>query len=163
VVRPDQVDAAHVETHRPGGAHGDRPLLGREPDLLGGGAPVKVGPELPGRALPAHGGDDPVADHEGANVGAAGLLDVLLHQDVGVELAERCYHRLGRLAGLGQHHAHALGALGELDHDRRATDRLQQAVDVLGRVGKARDRKPDAVAGQQLQGPELVAGAADGL
>jgi hypothetical protein len=89
---------------------------------LGAAATVEVRPELAGTALPLHGGDHPAADHERPDVGTLGLLDELLDQDVGIELAEGGDHRLGRLLGLGQHHPQSLGALEQLHHHRGPAD-----------------------------------------
>ena len=105
-----------------------RAFLGGDLDQLGGAAAVEVGAELALLALALHGGDDLVADHEAADVGAAGLLDELLHQDVGVEPAEGLDDRLGGLRGLGQHHADALGALEQLDDQRSAAADLDQVA-----------------------------------
>ena len=44
---------------------------------------VQVRAEFPGLGLPVHGRDDPVTDHEAADVGALGLGHEFLHQEIG--------------------------------------------------------------------------------
>src|SRR3546814_7145291 len=46
VVRPQHVDAAHIEPHRPGRADRRRPLLRRDLDRLRRTAPMKIGAEI---------------------------------------------------------------------------------------------------------------------
>jgi hypothetical protein len=104
----------------------------------GAAAAVQVGAELAGLGLALHGRDHLVADDEAADVGAAGLLDVLLHQDVGLQPHEGLDHALGRLLRLGQHHADALGALQQLDDQRRAADHLDQVSMSSGASGRSR-------------------------
>ena len=83
---------------------------------------MQVGAELPRRTLAPHRRDDLAVDHERADVGAPGLRDELLHEDVGVELPEGRDDGLRGLLGLGEHDADALRALDELDDERRAAD-----------------------------------------
>ena len=49
---------------------------------------MQVGAELAGRRLAFHGGDDLAADDETADIGTAGLLDVLLNEEVRIEPLE---------------------------------------------------------------------------
>jgi hypothetical protein len=163
VVGAHQVHPGDVQPEDLGRALGGGALLGGELHAGGRAAPVDVGAELARRCGALHGGHHPVADHEGADVAAAGLLDELLDQDVGVELPEGADHRLGGLLGLGQHDAHALGALEQLDHQRCAADQRDQPVDVLGGVREGGDGQPHALGGEQLQGAQLVARAGDAL
>ena len=114
-------------------------------------AAVQVGAELAGRALPLHRGDHLAADHDAADVRALGFLDEFLHQDVGVQPLEGLDHRLGRVRRLRQHHADALGAFQQLDHQRRAAAHLDQLAGRLRVVGEAGDRQADAALGEQLQ------------
>ncbi len=123
---------------------------------------MQVGAEFPRLGLTLHRGDDLVANHEAADIGAAGFLDVLLHHDVLLEAHEGLDHRLGGLLGFAEHHADALGAFQHLDHQRGAVDHADQVGDVVRRVGEAGHRQADAAARQQLQGAQLVARAGDG-
>src|SRR5688572_20209250 len=75
VIAAQDVDAGHVEAHGAGGAHGDAALFRREPRLAGRPAAMQVAAELAARTLALHRCDHPAADHEGADVGPAGLLD----------------------------------------------------------------------------------------
>ena len=118
----------------------------------------------PGAARRSIAAIDAVADDEGADVGALRLLDELLHEDVGVELAEGADHRLRRLPGLGEDDALALGALeSSLTTTGAPPTVVEDAVDVLDVVGEAGDRQADAGAGEQLQLAQLVVGAVDRL
>src|SRR5690606_40452138 len=54
----------------------------RDADDFRGAAAMQVGAELAFLGGALHGGDDLVADHEAADVGAAGFLDEFLHQEV---------------------------------------------------------------------------------
>jgi hypothetical protein len=130
---------------------------------LGPAAAVEVGPELAGGALALHGGDDAVADDEGADVGALGLLDEFLDEDVDVEAAERLDDGGGGLLGLGEDDADALGALEQFDDEGGAADDADEAVDVFDGVGEAGDGQADALGGEDLHGAQLVARARDGL
>ena len=116
----------------------------------------------PSRPGAFHRRDDLAADHQRADIGAAGLLDELLHQDVHVGAAERFDHRFRRAVGIGQHHADALGALEQLDHQRRAAGELQHLFGLFRIMGEGGDRQADAVARQKLHRAQLVARAADG-
>ena len=162
VIGAQDVDAGHIETHGGGGAHRCRTFLRGDPDQFGGAAAVQVGAELALLGAAHHGGNHLFANDETADVGAAGLLDELLHQDVGLEAHERLDHAFGRLLGLRQHHADALGAFQQLDHDRRAADHLDQILDIVRRMGEAAHRQTDALARQQLQRAQLVARTCDG-
>ena len=122
---------------------------------------MQVRAKLAGLGLSLHGSDDFVADHQTADVGAAGLLDVFLHHDVGFQPHERLQHRLGGLGGFTHHHANALGAFEQLDYQRRAADHVDQVRDVIRRVSKAGNGQAHALAGQQLQRAQLVTRAGD--
>ncbi len=123
---------------------------------------MQVGAKLSFGRLALHRGDHLVADDEATDVGAAGLLDVLLHHDVGLHAHEGLDHRLGGLVGLGQHHADALGALQQLDDQRCALDHGDQVGNVVRRVSEAGDRQAQALARKQLQRAQLVPRAGDG-
>jgi hypothetical protein len=68
-----------------------------------------------------------------------------------VEAPERLDHALRRLARLGQHHADALGALEQLDHQRRPPTMSSRSSMSSGGVREAGHRQADALARQQLQ------------
>jgi hypothetical protein len=112
VVRPDQIDAGHVQPHRAGGAHGDRSLLGREPDLLGGGAPVQVGPELTGRALP------PAQQHAEAHLVAPGERQLDARPAPG-DHDRRADHRSPLDGAVARPHVPPLHELGRADDRER--------------------------------------------
>ncbi len=76
-----------------------------------------------------------------------------------VQAAKGVDHAFRRLAGFRQHHADALRAFHQLDHQRRAADQLDQIAGVVRRMGEAGDRQIDALPRQQLQRTQLVAGA----
>ena len=122
---------------------------------------MQVGSEIAFLALAQHRGHHPVADHKTANVLAFGLLDELLYQDVGVELAERLYDAFGGLVGLAQHHALALGPFQEFDNHRRAIEKFENVTCLAGPVGKDSDRQTYALAREELQAAQLVAGPGD--
>ena len=124
---------------------------------------MEVGPELAlgGRAL--DGGHHLAADHEAAQIRAAGLLDELLHQQVGVEALEGIDDALGRLLGFGQHHALALGPLQQLHDQGGAAHHADQIHGVERGIGEARDGGVEPGADEFLGGEELVAGGGDRL
>ena len=109
-----------------------------------------------------HGRNDLAADDQSADVAAFGFLDELLHQDGDFGAVEGLDHRLRRFVGFAEHHADALRAFEQLDDHRRAADDLDDLVGAPGVVGERGDRQADAVAGEDLQGAQLVARAADG-
>ncbi|MNJ15586.1 hypothetical protein D3C77_98350 [compost metagenome] len=123
---------------------------------------MQVGAELAGLGLALHRGNDLVADHKAANIGATGFLDVFLDHDVLLQAHERLDHRFGGLGGFAQHHTDALCAFEHLDHQGRAIDHLDQVGDVVWRVGEACHRQADAATRKQLQRAQLVARAGDG-
>ena len=116
----------------------------------------------PGRPDALDGTDNLARHHEGADVAAARLADELLHHDVDVGGGESLDDRLGRALGLRQDHAHALRALEQLDDDGDAADLLDHVLGLARAVGEGGDGQADAFAGQDLQGAQLVARAADG-
>jgi len=122
---------------------------------------MEVGAKFAGRALSLHRSHDLAPHYQCPEVGATGFADVLLDQEVGVQLTEGTDHRLGGLSCLGQHHSHTLGALEQLDHDRRTADHVQDPGDVLAVVGKAGGRKTDTGTGEDLHRAKLVPGSAD--
>ncbi len=99
---------------------------------------MQVGAELALGALPNHGRHHLVAHDQHPQVGAAGLLDVFLHEQVRFEATERLDDALGGLLGFAQHHAHALRALEELDDHRRPADGPDKVLGLLGLVCKRR-------------------------
>ncbi|MNO64593.1 hypothetical protein D3C76_553250 [compost metagenome] len=123
---------------------------------------MQVGAELTGLGLALHRRDHLVADHEAADIGAAGFLYVFLHHDVVLQPHEGFEHRFGSLLGFREDHADALGAFQQLDHQRRAANHLDQVRHVVRRVGEAGDRQADTLARQQLQRAQLVPRAGDG-
>ena len=151
-----------VEAQRLGRAHGGAALVLGDHHRLGLAAAMQVGAELARLARAHHAGHDLAADDQRADVGAAGLLDVLLHQDVHVGGAERLDDRLGRGRRLGQDHAAALRALEQLDDAGRAADLLDHVLGAARPVREGGHRQADALARQQLQRAQLVARAADG-
>lgn len=108
MVGAQDVDTGDVEAHDLGRAHRRHALLRGDLDQAGAAAAVQVGAELASLGLALHRGNHLVTDHEAANVGSAGLLDVFLDHDVLLEAEEGLDHRFGRLVRFGQHHAHAL-------------------------------------------------------
>ncbi len=160
--RAQYVYASHIQPHDLGGLHRGSPLLRGDLDRLCGAAPVQVGAKLPGLGLTAHGRHHLAVDHQAADVGAVGLADILLHQYVVVGLDKGLDYALGGLLGLAQHHADPLGALQQLHHQGGTAHHGDKVGHVMGAVGIAGHRQADPVARQQLHGPQLVAGAADG-
>src|SRR5262245_61963233 len=83
---PQHIDARDIEAEHLGRADGGAALAVRDDDGLGLAAAVQVGAELAGGTEALHAGHHLPTNHQRANVGTAGLLDVLLHQDVEVEI-----------------------------------------------------------------------------
>ncbi|MOA03559.1 hypothetical protein D3C78_1230710 [compost metagenome] len=156
------IHPGHVQPHDLGGLHRCRPLFRGDLDGRRLAATVQVGAKLPRLGLTTHGRHHLATHHHAANVGAIGLADVLLHQDVVVGLDEGLDHALGRLLGLAQHHAYPLGPLQQFHHQRRPADHGDEVGHVVGAVGIAGDGQAYAVAGEQLHGAQLVPGATDG-
>ncbi len=71
-------------------------------------------------------------------------------------------HRFGGLLGFAEDHADALGALQQLDHQRCASDHLDQVRDIVRGMSEAGHRQADALAREQLQRAQLVPRASDG-
>src|SRR5690606_20355676 len=130
VVAAQQVHAGPVQAHRLGRTHGGGALFVRALDRLGAAAAMQVGAELAFGPGALHGGDHLLAHHQRADIGAAGFLDELLHQDVDLGAAEGLDHRLRRAPRFAKHHADALGAFEQLDDHRRAAAELDQLVGV---------------------------------
>jgi hypothetical protein len=76
---------------------------------------MQVGAEFTLLGLAQHRRHHAPANDEATDVGALGLLDEFLHEEIGVQVAERLDDRLGRLVGFAQHDAATLRALRELD------------------------------------------------
>jgi hypothetical protein len=91
-----------------------------------------------------------VADHEGPHVLALALRNELLDQDVLLGALQGLDDRLGDLVAVGQDDTHALGALEQLDDDRRAAHALDggQHVGLGAHEGRVRDA--DVVAREDL-------------
>ena len=155
-VGAQHVDAGDVEAQHLGRAHA--PSCARPPRSTTASALpprcrlARNSPILPERIMLA---TTCAADHQHADVGAAGLLDVLLHQDVHVGGAEGLDDGLGRGRRLGQDHAAALRALQQLDDAGRAADLLDH---VLG-AARVRARRPSP-AGRCPRAPAAAARAA---
>ena len=157
------VDAGHIEAQGLAGLDGHlllRPIQLHRP----GRSPlVQVGPEfaLGGPAFDR--GHHLAADHEAAQIRAAGLLDELLHQQVGIEALEGIDDALGRLLGFGQHDPLALDPLQQL-HDQGGAPHHADQIDGVERgIGEARDGRVESGADDFLGGEELVAGGGDRL
>ena len=112
---------------------------------------MQVGTEFTFRALTLHGGNHLVTDDKATDIGATGLLDEFLHQDVGFQPHEGFDHAFRSLTGFRQHNTNALGALQKLDNHRRTTHHFQQLGYVIRLVGEAGHRHAHAFSGQQLQ------------
>ncbi len=109
----------------------------------------------------AHRRDDAVADDEGTDVASLALGDELLDQHVLASALHRLDDRLGHLVVGREDHADALGALEQLDHDRRAADAVDGRQHVLPVADERRARHADVVARQDLDGAQLVARVGD--
>ena len=120
---------------------------------------MQVGTELTVLALALHRGHHLAADHQATDVGATGLGNELLDQNVGFEPHEGLDHALCRFLRLRQYHADALGALQQLDHRRGTADHLEHVLHIVGRVREAGHREADALARQQLKRAQLVSRA----
>ena len=162
MVGTQDVYPGDVQAHHAGCTDGGHALFRGDLDQAGAAAAMQGGAELASLGLALHRRDHLVADHEAANVGATGFLDVFLDHDVLLEAEEGLDHRLGRLVRFGQYHAHALGAFQHLDHQRCTANHLDQVGNVVRGVGEAGHRQADALARQQLQSAQLVARATDG-
>ncbi len=123
---------------------------------------MQVGAKLARLGLTAHRRHHLAVDHQTADVSTVGLADILLHQNVVVGLDESLDHALGGLLGFAQHHADPLGTLQQLHHQRCTAHHGDEVGHVVGAVGITGDGQTDAVTGEQLHRPQLVAGAADG-
>ena len=122
----EHVDTGDLEAHDLRRADGDPLELLVELDRLDAAAAVHVGAELVALRDPAHRRDHAVADDERADVAALALLDEALDQHVLPGALQGLDDRLGDLDRRRQDHADALGALEQLDHDRRAADPLDR-------------------------------------
>ena len=99
----------------------------------------------------ADGGDDAVADDEGADVLALALRDEFLEQDLLLGAVERLDDGFGDLDLVGEDDADALGAFEQLDDDRRAADAHQGVLDVALVIDVGGEWDADIVAGKNLQ------------
>ncbi len=81
---------------------------------------------------------------------------------MGIEAPEGINHALRRLTGLRQHHANALRAFHQLDHQRRAAHHVDQIAGVVRGMGNPGDGKIDPLTGKKLQRAQLVPGAGNG-
>src|SRR5205814_555692 len=95
-VGAQQIDARYVEPQHLRRADSRAALVLRHHHRLGLAAAMQIGAELAHLARAHHAGDDLAADDEHADVVAARLLDVFLHEDVHVGGAERLDDGLGR-------------------------------------------------------------------
>ncbi len=110
MVGAQQIDAGDVQAHDACSADCGGAFLGRDLDQAGSAAAMQVGAEFAGLGLALDCRDHLVTDDEAANVGAAGLLDVLLNHDRNVQTHEGLEHAFGSLAGLAQYDTDPLGA-----------------------------------------------------
>src|SRR5690606_41161721 len=124
----------YVESHRLGRLDRRRPFGWSEPGGFGRPPAVEVGAEITRSSSTLHRGHHLPADYEGTDVGSSCFLDVLLHQEVGVQLAEGPNHRLGGLACFRQDDSESLSALEQLHDDRRPSDDVEEAAHVLSAV-----------------------------
>ena len=160
VLGPDEVDAAHVEAHGPGGPHRHRPLLGGEADLVGGAARCRLERNSPARSAAAD-GHHPVADHEGPDVGArASRMNswtrMLASSWRKAEITDSAALRVSA-STMPMPWVPSVSLTTTGGRHRRAGRRCPWWM------GEAGHGQADAVAGQQLEGPQLVPGPADGL
>ncbi len=142
----EHVDAGDAQAHDLRGADGGAGVDGVERDRLGAAAAVDVGAELLPLGDAAHGGDDAVADDEGADVASLALGDKLLDEHVLAGGLERLDDRLGDLLGVGEDDADALRAFQQLDDDRRAADAGDRGQDVAAVADEAGGGDADVVA-----------------
>lgn len=158
-----KVDTGNVKTHGLCGFDGNAAFFGGKFNASSLAALVEVAAEIIIKGLAFHAGDDARANDEGANVGAGGLFDVFLEENVSavfVVEVEGLEGGLGGFFGFGEDNAVAVGARGELNNDREA-DLLEEVVDVGGVTGNEGLRGVDAGLGENLLRTELVAGADD--
>ena len=98
------------------------------------------------RALALHRGDDPSADHDGADIAAARFLDELLNQNIHLYATEGLDNGLRGLMSLPEHNADPLCAFEQLDNDRRAAGHLDHLLRAFRIVREGRDGQPDTPA-----------------
>ena len=153
----DQVHARHAQSQHPRGTHRHLALGFGYLHCARTAAAMQVGAEIALGRLPPHRRNHPAAHHETAQIRAFGLGDEFLHQEIGVQPAQRFNDAARSRQLLGQHHARALGALVELDDVRCGPEHRQQIVGVVGVFAEHRARQTDALRGQQLMRAQLVA------
>src|SRR5690606_26606300 len=87
----------------------------------GAGATVEVSPELPDGRLPLHGSDTAIANDDQPPVASFGLGDELLNQHLADAVpVQNAQYIAGSGHITGQDNALSLGALQQLDDERRA-------------------------------------------
>src|SRR5579864_2263108 len=163
LARGDHVDPGDVQPEHLRGVDRGRRELRLQRHAAGRAAAVEIAAELSLDRLAGHRGDHLPADHDGAKVGAPGLLDEGLDEDVLLQRVHRLEHRLRGFHRLGEDDAGALAPLEQLEDDRRAAYLADRRAHVLAAPGEGGGRDPDVVARQQLQGAELVAALGDRL
>src|SRR5712664_239531 len=158
----EQVHSRNVEPDHPGCAHGRLGVIGgklyRRPEA----AAMQVAAELAPARLPPHGAHYAIADHQRADVAPPRLRDELLEQDLLAEVPERAEDALHLRDAVGDHHAHALGALDQLEDRRQAADLRDQLRDLAAAAGEHRAGDAHSRRGEVLERRQLVAAAGDG-
>ena len=142
-----QIDAADVEAHGASGLQGDLFLFVGEFHRHARAGLVEIGADIVVERGALHGGDDAVADDEGADVGAGGFFNIFLEEDVGaifVVEVEGLESGFRGLLCLGENDAVAVGTGGELDDDGEA-DLVDKVVDVASVARDESFRSIDAV------------------
>src|SRR5690554_1597725 len=146
VVGTQQIHTGDIQSHGLGGAHGSGAFFGCDANQAGRSTAMQIRAEFACLALTLHRGDYLAVDDETADVGAVGLANIFLHQDVGFHPHESLDHADGGGLGFGQHHANALRTFEQLDHQWGAADHLDQILDVVWPVSETGHRQADALA-----------------
>ena len=156
-----QIYTGNTQTHDLCGANSRFAIRFVQDDSFGRTTAMGIATEILALSDPAHGSDNAVADHESANITTATFGDKFLHQHVLFRALQSLNDGFGRLYGLGQNHADALGAFKQFDDDRYATDTLDCRQDVTSFADKCGLRDPDVMPTKDLHAAKFVARVGD--
>ncbi len=92
---------------------------------------VEVAPEFPFLRLALHRADHLAIHDQGPDVGALRFFDKFLYNDARLDTVKRFDNRLGGILVFREHDAEALRSFQQLDHDRRAPYRLNDALRIF--------------------------------
>src|ERR1044071_8492107 len=116
---------------------------------------MKVGTEITFCTLTTHSPHSLSVDNKRTDVGAFGLCNELLNENVHFYIEECLNHRFSGVARFSENNSDALRSFKQFDHHRRSAHLVQQVVDIFWTRGKRSFRHTYSCFCEQLQTAEF--------